>query len=50
MDLGVCIFVCIRDTRPDQCQHVELIRLAGTSWNRDMEKEGETKKREKKSF
>lgn len=52
MDLGVCIFVCIRDTRHDQCQHVELIRLAVTSRNRDVEKEGGIKwrEREKKQF
>lgn len=30
----VCMCVCERDTRPDQCQHVGLIRLVITAWKR----------------
>ena len=35
-----CMCVWERDTRPDQCQHVGLIRLVITAWKSDGEKEG----------
>lgn len=38
--MHACMYVCVRDTRPDRCQHVELIRLVITAWKRDGENEG----------
>lgn len=45
LDFGVCIYVCVRDTKPDQCQHVELIRLVISAWKRDGEKDGKVRER-----
>lgn len=45
-----CMCVCVWDweTRPDQCQHVELIRLVITPWKRDTQREKEDKMRQGK--